>query len=60
MADYYSTRLPVAPTPVTSNPDPSITISDFDRHRETLLSNDVEEGWVPELHHYLETMHRDI
>ena len=60
MAEYYSTRPQVVPTPVTSNPDPSITVSDFDRHREMLLSNDVEEGWVSELRRYLKTMHRDI
>ena len=59
MAEYYSTRPPVAPL-VTSESDPSITISEFDKHREMLLSNDVEEGWKPELRRYLETMHRNI
>jgi hypothetical protein len=60
MAEYYSTR-PVAPT-ITSDPDTSesITVSEFDKHRETLLSNDVEEGWVSELRRYLETMQRDM
>jgi hypothetical protein len=60
MAEYYSTRPPIAPTPVTSDPDPSITVSDFDKHRETLLADDIEEGWVSELRRYLETMQRDI
>ena len=59
MVEYYSTRPPVAPL-VTSEYDPSVSVSEFDRHRETLLSNDVEEGWVPELCRYLETMHHDI
>lgn len=60
MAEYYSTRPPVIHTPITSNLDPSITLSDFDKHRETLLSSEVEEGWMPELRRYLETMQRDI
>ena len=61
MAEYYSTHPPVAPlVPVTSESDPSITVSDFDRHHETLLSCDVEEGWKPELCCYLETMQGDI
>jgi hypothetical protein len=59
MAEYYSTRPSIAATPATSL-DPSITVSEFDKHRETLLSNDVEEGWVPELRRYLETIQRDI
>lgn len=59
MAEYYRTRPPVAP-PIASESDPSIAVSDFDKHRETLLSYDVEEGWMPELRRYLETMHRDI
>lgn len=60
MAEYYRTRPPVAPTSVLSESDPSITVSNFDKHREELLSDDVEEGWVPELRRYLETKHRDI
>ena len=60
MAEYYRTRPSVAANPITTNPDPSITLSEFDKHRETLLLNEVEEGWVPELRRYLETMQRDI
>ena len=61
MAEYYSTHPPVAPTStITSDLDSSINVSEFDKHRETLLSNDVEDGWVPELRRYLETMQRDI
>ena len=61
MAEYYSTRPPVAPTStITSDLESSINVSEFDKHRETLLSNDVEDGWVPELRRYLEIMHRDI
>lgn len=59
MAEYYRTRPSIAATPI-SVPDPSITVSEFDKHRESLLSNDVEEGWVAELRRYLENMQRDI
>lgn len=60
MAEYYSTRPPIAPTSLASNFDPSVTVTDFDRHRESLLSEDVEEGWRPELRRYLETKERDV
>jgi hypothetical protein len=60
MAEYYSTRPPIVPTPVASNSDPSVTVTDFDRHRDSLLSDDVEEGWKPELRRYLETKERDV
>jgi hypothetical protein len=59
MAEYYRTRPLAAPT-ITPNSDPLVTVSEFDKHRELLLSDDVEEGWVPELRRYLETIHRDI
>jgi hypothetical protein len=60
MAEYYSSRPSAASRNITSDNNPSITLSDFDKHRETLLSNDVEEGWVSEQHRYIETMQRDI
>lgn len=60
MAEYYNNRPSVAPASVTSNSEPSIALSEFDKHRESLLSNDIEEGWVAELRSYLETIHRDI
>lgn len=60
MAEYYSTRPSIKPISIASDSDPTITVSEFDKHRESLLSNDVEEGWVPELRRYLETMQRDI
>lgn len=60
MADYYSNCPATAPTSITSEPNPSITISEFNKHRELLLCNDIEEGWRPELRRYLETMQRDI
>jgi len=60
MAEYYSTRPSVKTNPIASDSDPTITVSEFDKHRESLLSNDVEEGWALELRCYLETMQRDI
>jgi hypothetical protein len=42
MAEYYSTRPPVAPI-IVSDPDTSITVSEFDKHHEALLSNDVHQ-----------------
>jgi len=35
-------------------------MSEFDKHRETLLAADVEEGWASELRRYLATMQRDV
>ena len=60
MAEYYDTRPSVVASNTTPDLDTSVTVSEFDKHRESLLSNEVEEGWVPELRRYLETMHRDI
>ena len=58
MAEYYSTRpsVQVAATLVTSDPN----LSEFDKHHESLLLNDIEEGWVEELCCYLETLQHDI
>jgi len=36
------------------------SLSEFDKHRETLLSEDAEEGWASELRRYLGTMQRDV
>jgi hypothetical protein len=59
MAEYYRNR--------TSNTDPervtennATELSDFDKHRQTLLMDDAEEGWASELRRYLGTMQRDI
>jgi len=35
-------------------------ISEFNKHCETLLSDNAEEGWAPELHHYTKMMQRDV
>jgi hypothetical protein len=36
------------------------TLSKFDKHHETLLSEDTEEAWASELRRYLGTMQRDV
>lgn len=63
MAQYYKDR-PSAPAPNISMADdsegvmPTIVpiLSEFDKHYETLLSDDVNGGWASELRHYLGTM----
>ncbi len=42
----------------TSSKSPKM--SEFDRHRQTLLSDDAEEGWASELRRYLGTMQWDV
>ena len=61
MAEYYRIHPSAAATPAsTSSPEPSITISEFDKHRESLLIDDAEEGWASKLYCYLGTMQHDI
>ena len=36
------------------------TLTNFNKHRETLLNDDQEEGWASELCRYLGTMQRDV
>ena len=35
-------------------------MSEYDKLREKLLTDDAEEGWAAELHRYLKTMQRDV
>ena len=35
-------------------------ISEFDRQREALLSDDMDEGWASELRRYLSVVERDV
>ena len=62
MAHYYSTRPCVITVPNVSNKGEAASedASEFDKHRETLLSDDAEEGWAPELRRYTKTMQRDV
>jgi hypothetical protein len=62
MAKYYNTcprTIPLQRNTVTPDDDPSV-LSEFDKHRETLLTADAEEGWASELRRYLGTMQRDV
>lgn len=50
-------------TPATTVDIPSteaLVLSEFDKHRKTLLSNDADEGWASELRRYLGTMQHDV
>jgi len=58
-----STRdTPLAPSMNTSSATSTLAaaMSEFDKHRETLLSDDLEEGWASELDRYLNMMQRDV
>ena len=66
MAQYYK-NCPAASDPlaagvgiVTNDAAPAPILSEFDKHRKQLLTDDVQEGWVSELHHYLSTMQGDV
>lgn len=65
MAEYYRTRPSAAATKgSTGNKDTTSsvghTLSEYDKHRETLLSDDAEEGWASELRRYLSGMQWDV
>jgi hypothetical protein len=62
MAEYYKNRPTFTPTVVMEDDVEIIPteMSDFDKHRNTLLMDDAEEGWASELRRYLGTMQRDV
>jgi len=63
MAQYYKNRPSAPDVNETENPpafaEPRV-LSEFDKLRETLLADDVEEGWASELRRYLNTMERGV
>ena len=62
MAQYYNTRpraTPIQRGTRTQDADDDDT-SEFDKHREMLLTANMIEGWVAELRRYLSTMQRDV
>jgi len=63
MACYYATR-PRPSQPRTENHAEQAAnapvLSDFDKHHETLLDADTEEGWASELRRFLCTVHCDV
>ncbi len=64
MARYYADRPSVTRQTLATRESPVITdapiLSEFDKLRETLLTDDIEEGWSSELHRYLSTMQREV
>jgi len=66
MAEYYKTRPSAVATAKGSAPNKDSTsslarnLSEYDKHRETLLSDDAEEGWASELRRYLGGMQQDV
>ena len=63
MAEYYQNRPNSATADVSMENDSEINgteMSEFDKHRQTLLMDDAEEGWASELRRYLGTMQRDV
>jgi hypothetical protein len=65
MAEYYSHRDPSTPSQRPNRADPAAnsdgpTLSEFDKLHETLLTDDIEEGWASELRRYLGIMQRDV
>ena len=67
MERYWKTRpaaSPTAPAASTSGvaqPNEASILSEFDRHRLTLLSSqDEDEGWQPEMRRYLKDLPADV
>jgi hypothetical protein len=68
MAKYYKVRPSSTlsrENGIISNNDNAMLVdqpimSEFDKHRESLLTDDVEEGWASELRRYLGTMQRNV
>jgi hypothetical protein len=66
MAQYSQTRPSVVtgPSSEAGNGAAEVTdasnISEFDKHRETLLTGDAAEGWASELRRYLGTMQWEV
>lgn len=65
MAEYWKTRPSIiaASRPSVNGKTTSKApraLSEFDKLREALLSNDAEEGWASELRRYLSTMQWDV
>lgn len=65
MAQYYRNRPSIIIVPNVAERSNTLSkgapnLSEFDKHCETLLSDDAEEGWASELRRYLGTMQRDV
>ena len=63
MSKYYNNRPKSTPAVAVVNDaeEPhACEMSEFDKHRISLLTADVEEGWASELRRYLDTMQWDV
>ena len=63
MAQYYNIRssaVAMRNNPTVPAEASSSNLSEFDKLRKTLLTDDAEEGWAAELHRYLGTMQREV
>jgi hypothetical protein len=63
MYDYYQNHPLIITTlnkPQAATSSKTLILSDFDKHCETMLSKDIEEGWAAELQQYLNTMLRNV
>ena len=65
MAQYYQHRRSAVPRKADAgNQTDAATgarvMSEYDKLREKLLTDDAEEGWAAELRRYLKTMQRDV
>ncbi len=65
MAQYYKTRpsaVAIVDEAVDVEPASNVdrTLSEYDKLRHTLLSDDADEGWASELRRYLGTIQRDV
>ena len=65
MAEYYKNctkAAPIVPSANTSSATSTSTdaMSEFDKHCETLLLDNLEEDWASELGCYLNTMQKDV
>lgn len=66
MAQYYKNRPRASDAPaaevgiVTDDVADVPVLSEFDKHRKQLLTDDAQEGWVSELRRYLSTMQGDV
>ena len=65
MCQYYKDRLSASVSQTNKNPTECTTtqapvLSEFDKLRESLLTDDAAEGWASELQRYLGRMERDV
>jgi hypothetical protein len=65
MAQYYRNHPSTTPQQPHGEDHPDLrddapVVSEFDKLRETLITDDMEEGWASELRRYLSTMQREV